>query len=220
MSTNLIDTNQAENVTGRNILNGLDEATHHENGALDGLDEKILLLARSVVGALNADLETRLGGSREHTSKSVETALIGGRHHLGDVQHEGTLGVTVADGDSALIVHGTLVESLNTVPLGGDGGRKMHNNHLQKRISSGKELAHDNLQQSLALEVLLLRLQGDIELFEEGSDFLLLGVRDGAEDLEDGIQNELVEGALECLALVCSNLGPLLGLRVEVVVTL
>src|SRR6201999_60837 len=37
----LIDTNQTQDVTSRNILNGLNEATHHENGTLDGLDEEV-----------------------------------------------------------------------------------------------------------------------------------------------------------------------------------
>ena len=42
---------------------------------------------------------------------------------------------------------------------------------------------------------------------------------DSVEDLEDGVQDELVEGTLERLALVLTLGGPLLGLGVEVVVT-
>lgn len=54
----LIDTNETDNVTSRHVINGLDLATHHEDGTLDSLDEEILLLARGVVGALDTDLET------------------------------------------------------------------------------------------------------------------------------------------------------------------
>lgn len=42
----------------------------------------------------------------------------------------------------------------------------------------------------------------------------------GVEDLEDGIQDELVEGTLEGLAISLTLVGPLLGLGVEVVVAL
>jgi hypothetical protein len=51
-------------------------------------------------------------------------------------------------------------------------------------------------------------------------DLLLLEVHDGLEDLEDGVQDELVEGALKGLALVVGLRGPLLGVGIEVVVTL
>jgi len=78
----LIDTNQAENVTSGHIVDGLGETSHHENGALDSLDEQIVLLSGNVVRTLDADLETRLDGTREDTSESVETALVGSRHHL------------------------------------------------------------------------------------------------------------------------------------------
>ena len=35
----LINTNETDNVTGRHVINGLDLATHHEDGTLDSLDE-------------------------------------------------------------------------------------------------------------------------------------------------------------------------------------
>ena len=85
----LVNTDKTENVTGGDVVNGLDETTHHENGTLNGLDEQVLLLSGGVVGALNADLETRADGTGEDTTESVETTLVGSWHHLGDVQHEG-----------------------------------------------------------------------------------------------------------------------------------
>jgi hypothetical protein len=214
----LIDTDQTDDVTGGDVLNGLDEATHHENGTLDGLDEEILLLSGDVVGALNADLDTRLDGTGVDTTEGVETTLIGGGNHLGDVQHQRSSGVTVTDTNAGAVVGGTLVESLGTVLLGSDGGGKVDTDHLQKGISGGKELAHDELEEGLALEILLVVGEDDLELLKKSGNLVALVVVDSGEDLEDGVQDELVEGALKGLALVLGLVGPLLGLGVEVVV--
>lgn len=216
----LIDTNKTDNVTSRHVVNGLDLATHHEDGTLDGLEEEIILLARGVVGALDADLEAGADGTGENTAEGVETALIGGRHHLRDVQHEGTLGVAVTDTDGTLVVHGTLVESLGTVLLGGDGRRKVQNHHLKETVSGGKESAENSLEELLAVLGAVLGAELELKLVEEGGDLLSLEVHDSGEDLEDGVQNELVESTLKRLALVGAVLGPLLGVGVEVVVAL
>jgi len=211
----LVNTDETKNVTGGNILDGLGVTTHHENGTLDRLDEQVLLLARGVVGALDADLETGTDGTGEYTTEGVETTLVGGGDHLGDVQHENTLGVTVADGDGGLIIRGTLVESLHAVLLGGGGRGKVENHHLEESVSGRKELAHDGLEELLLLELLLVTSELDVELLAELEDLLVLGVHDGREDAEDGVKDELVEGTL---GVVASNLGPLLGLCVEEVV--
>lgn len=215
----LVDTNQTQDVTGGDILNGLNETTHHQNGTLDGLDEQVLLLTRGVVGTLDADLHTGADGTGEDTTEGVETTLVGGGHHLGNVEHQRSLGVAVPDTNADLVVSGTLVQSLGTVLLGSDGRGQVENDHLQHGISSRQELAHDNLEELLALELLLVAGELDIQLLDQGVDLLLLGVGDGVEDLEDGVQDELVEGTLQGLALVGLGLGPLLGLGVEEVVT-
>jgi len=215
----LVNTDKTENVTGGDVVNGLDETTHHENGTLDGLDEQVLLLSGGVVGALNADLETGADGTGEDTTESVETTLVGSGHHLGDVQHERTVVVTVPDTDGVDIVVGTLVKSLHTVLLSGDGRRKMENHHLEESVSGGKELPHDNLEELLALEILLIGSELDLELLEKSGDLVGLEVHDRLEDAEDGVQDELVESTLKGLTLVCANLGPLLGLGVEEGVT-
>ena len=216
----LVDADETDDVASGHVINGLDLATHHEDGTLDSLDEEIFLLARSVVGALDADLETGADGTREDTAESVKATLIGGRYHLGDVKHEGSLGVAVADANGSLVVKGTLIQSLDTVPLGGNGGGEVENHHLQQAVGSGKESAHDSLQELLALLVTVLGGELEIELLKEIGDLLLLEVHHGVEDLEDGIQDELIESALKLLALICAVLGPLLGVGVEVVVTL
>ena len=117
----LVNADETDDVTGRAVLNGLDVATHHEDGTLDGLDEQVVLLARGVVRALDADLRASTDGTREDTTEGVEATLIGGRHHLGDVEDKRSLRVTLADTDGGLIVEGTLVQSLDTVALSGRG---------------------------------------------------------------------------------------------------
>jgi hypothetical protein len=216
----LVNTNQTNNVTGGHIVNGVDLSTHHQDGTLDSLDEQILLLARGVVGALDADLETGSDGTSKDTTESVETALVGSRHHLGDVKHEGTLGITVTDGNGGLVVKGTLVQRLDTVLLGGDGGGEVENHHLQERVGGGQESTHNSLEELLALLVTVLSGELEIQLGKKGGDLLLLEVHDGGEDLEDGVEDELVEGSLKLLTLVGALGGPLLGVGVEVVVAL
>lgn len=218
----LVNTDQTDNVTGGDVVDGLDSATHHQDDTLDSLLGEILLLARDVVGALDADLLTGLDGTGEDTTEGVETTLIGGRHHLGDVEHEvglGGVGLTVTDGGEDLVVLRTLVQGLGTVLLGSLGGRQVEDHHLQQGVGGGQESAHDSLEQLLALLVTVLSGQLEVELLEQGLGLVLLEVHDGREDLEDGVQDELVEGTLELLALVGSVLGPLLGLGVEVVVS-
>lgn len=216
----LVNTDQADNVTGGHVINGLDLATHHEDSALNGLDEEILLLAGGVVGALDADLETGADGTGEDTAESVEAALIRGRHHLGDVKHEGTLGVAVADANGGLIINGTLVQSLGTVLLSSNGRGEVENHHLQKAVGSRQEGLHDGLQELLALLLTVLSRELEVELLKESGDLVLLEVHDGREDLEDGVKDELAESTVELLALVGAGLGPLLGGGVEVVVAL
>lgn len=214
----LVDTDQTDNVTGRHVIDGLDLATHHQDSTLDSLDEEILLLSRGVVGTLDTDLETGSDGTGEDTTESVESTLVGSGHHLGDVKHERTLGVTVTDTDGGLVVDGTLVEGLGTVLLGGGGRGEVENHHLKKRVSSGKESSHNSLEELLALLLTVLSGELEVELLKESGGLLLLEVHDSREDLEDGVENELVEGTLELLTLVGTVLGPLLGLGVEVVV--
>lgn len=210
----LVNTDQTDDVTGGDILDGFDETTHHENGTLDVLDEEVLLLAREVVGTLDADLQTGADGTGVDTTEGVETTLVGGGHHLGDVQHERSLGVTVTDTLSALVVLRTLVESLGTVVLGGDGRGQVDTDHLQHGVGGRQELAHDDLEESLTLELLLFVGELDFELVDQGADLIALVVVDGGEDLENGVQDELVERTLNT---VLAGGGPLLGLGVEVV---
>ena len=81
---------------------------------LDALLIKILLLARDEVGAHNSGLQTGGDLAGEHTAESVEPALVGGGHHLGDVHHEGCLGVALLDTGAGGVVGGSFVQQLSS----------------------------------------------------------------------------------------------------------
>eukprot|EP00042_Codosiga_hollandica_P038086 m.306022 g.306022 ORF g.306022 m.306022 type:complete len:541 (-) comp55303_c1_seq1:42-1664(-) len=212
----LIDTDQTDNVAAGHILDGLGVATHHEHGALDGLEEEIVLLARDVVGAHDADLLAGGDGAGEDTAESVEAALVRGGHHLADVHAERGSGVAVLHAKSDLVVLGALIEELHAVALGSDGRGEVDGDHLEQSITSGQPLLHDGLHEGLALRLALLDGELDLELLDELVGHVLLEVHDRVEDLEDGVQDELVEAADEAGA---AGLGPLLVRGREEVVT-
>jgi len=216
----LIDTDETDNVTGGTVFERLDVTAHHKDGALDGLDEQIILLSGNVIGTLNSDFWASPNGTGEDTSEGVETSFIGCGNHLGNVQDQRSLWVTVADTDGRFVVHGTLVEGLDAVALSSGGRGEVDDDHLQERVTSGQELPHDDLQESLTLEFLLLRGELDIELLENTKNGVLLIVHDCIEDLEDRVQDEAVKGTVEGLAAISNALGsPFLCGGVEVVIT-
>lgn len=212
----LVNTDQTDNVTSRAVLDSLGRSTHHENSSLDRLDNGVILLAGNEVRTLDSDLRAGRNGTREDSTESVESTLVGSRNHLGDVDHQRTLGVTVPNTDGGLVVHGTFVKGLNTVSLSGNGRGEVDTDHLEKRVTSGEELSHNNLEELLALEVPLLGGKLDLELLEELGDLILLEVHDRVEEAEDGVKDEHVESTLNTSL---GRLGPLLSLGVEVVVT-
>merc|ERR1711963_875040 len=127
----LVNTNEAANVASRHILNGLNTASHHENGPLDGLLVEVSLLSRDKVWSHNPGLLSSSNLASEHTAECVEPALVGGGHHLGHVHHQGTVGVTVLDSNTGGIVMRSLIQQLSPVLLGGDGRWKVDNDHLE-----------------------------------------------------------------------------------------
>lgn len=212
----LVNTDQTDDVTSRAVLDGLGGSTHHKNGSLDRLDNGVILLAGNEVRTLDSDLRAGRNGTGEDSTESVESTLVGSGNHLGDVDHQRTLGVTVPNTDGGLVVHGALVKSLDTIFLGGNGRGKVDTDHLEKRVTSGEELSHNNLEELLALEVPLLGRKLDLELFEELGDLVLLEVHDRVKETEDGVKDEHVESTLNT---GFRRLGPLLSLGVEVIVT-
>merc|ERR1719260_675359 len=66
----LVNTIQAADVSSRYILNGLNTATHHEDGPLDGLLVQIFLLAGNKVRSHDSGLHTGSNFAREDTAES------------------------------------------------------------------------------------------------------------------------------------------------------
>jgi hypothetical protein len=96
----------------------------------------------------------------------------------------------------------------------------MDTDHFQKSITTRQELTHDNLQESLTVQILFVRAQVNFQLFQKSGGLFLLEVHDGVKDTVDRIQDEHVESTFKRLAIGISVLGgPLLGLGVEEVVT-
>ena len=110
----------------------------------------------------------------------------------------------------SLVVVGSLVQHLCAVLLGSDWRWQVDGDHRQECVASGQPRLHDDLEQRLAaLHELFLFLDGylDVELLDELQVLLLAEVHDAREDLEDGVEHELVEAARVSLAALG---GPLL----------
>ncbi|GIX64180.1 uncharacterized protein BcabD6B2_36150 [Babesia caballi] len=192
----LVNTNQTASVTTRDILNLLSVTTHHKHGALDVLDEQVSLLTGHVLGTLNPDLLTSGHGTGEDTTEGVETTLVRSRYHLRDVHHKRALRVTVADSIGSLVVHGTGVQVLHTVLLGGEGRRKVADNHLKKNVASREPDLHDPLEQGLASEVTVVTLELNTNGLELGLVLLLVVVHDVGEQTANGLHDEVAEGTV------------------------
>mmetsp|Transcript_42646 Transcript_42646/g.56307 ORF Transcript_42646/g.56307 Transcript_42646/m.56307 type:complete len:802 (-) Transcript_42646:104-2509(-) len=216
----LIDTDETDGVTARNIGDSLDLAAHHEDGSLDVLDVEVVAGVWLVVRAHNADLLASGDGTGEDTAESVEAALVVGGDHLGDEDHEGTVLVAVGDGVVAFVTDGTFVEHSGSVLLGLHGGRKLHDDHLKESLGGVDPLLEDALEEVLGALVLLVVFEVNAEGLEHLPDGVKVVVHDVTAELDDGAHDELDEAALELLAIVGGVVGgELLGGGVEVVVT-
>merc|ERR1719208_527915 len=214
----LINTDKTTDVTTRYIFDSLNVTSHHEDGPLDGLLVQVLLLAGGEVGAHDTDLLTGSNLAGEDTAESVEAAFVGGGHHLGDVHHQGAIGVARLHGHSSRIVIRAFVQHVGSVLLGGGGGRQMDNDHLEHSLTSWQPVPHDSLHQRLAfkLQFFIFHLSLQFQFVQKFIGVLLLEVHDSIEHFVDGIQNELTERSDVVLGL---SLAPLLGLGVEEVGT-
>jgi hypothetical protein len=92
--------------------------------------------------------------------------------------------------------------------------------HLKESLSSGKEFAHDGLEEGLAEEVFLLTLEDNVEGLQHLGVLLDLTVHDGIEKLVDGVEDELGESTSQGLTLLVDLLGgPFTGRGIVEVVT-
>jgi hypothetical protein len=214
-----INTDETDGVTARNIGDGLNLTSHHENSALNVLDVQVSLLARHVVGAHNADTLASADGTGEDTAESEEAARFVGGHHLGDEDHQRTLGVALLDSLTALIIDGALIEVSSTIALGLAGRGQLHDDHLKKSLSSVDPLLADALHEGLETELLLVSLESNTDGFAHLHDGINLAIHNVTDELNDGAHDELDEAEGKLLALFVHILGSeFLGLGVKVVV--
>lgn len=219
----LVNTNEADDVTARHVFDGFLVTTHHEDGTLDGLVfVQVVLLADAVVVTHDADLATGGDLTGEDTAEGEEATLVGGGDHLGDVEHEGSVGIAFLDTLEEGVLHGGLtgVEHFGTVGLGRLGGGEVHDDHLEESFGGGEELHHDGLDELLGGLLHFFGGHGDVEGLEHLVELVGLLGHDGFEELVDGVQAELAEGALDAFAVsVELAADPLLALGVEEGVT-
>mmetsp|Transcript_17081 Transcript_17081/g.20573 ORF Transcript_17081/g.20573 Transcript_17081/m.20573 type:complete len:397 (+) Transcript_17081:628-1818(+) len=154
-----IETDHSHGVTARNGFHGVLATTHAKHGTLDVLDVQVLLLAWDVVRSHDTDLETGRNLTGEHTTEGVETTLILGGDHLGNVQHKRTILIAVLDGGGVLVIFGTLVQVIETVALGHPRRRQVVHHHLQQSHVGWEPVLHDTLHQGLAAKLLLVALE-------------------------------------------------------------
>ena len=114
----LINSDESDSVTTRDIGDGLSLSSHHEDSSLDVFAVKINLGSRNVVRSHDSDLLAGGGGTSENTSESEESSLIVGGDHLRDEDHEGTGRVASGDGLTTRIIDGSLIEVSSSVLLG------------------------------------------------------------------------------------------------------
>lgn len=132
------------------------------------------------------------------------------------VSTESTFRVGVANGLGTFVIQRALVQIVDTIALGGDGGRQMNDNHLEERFGSRQPFLHYALEQRFPLQILLLVFQRDFQLCQQLRRLLLLEIHNHIEEFEDWVQDEHAESALKILArLVICFFAPLFGGRVE-----
>mmetsp|Transcript_38598 Transcript_38598/g.27917 ORF Transcript_38598/g.27917 Transcript_38598/m.27917 type:complete len:369 (-) Transcript_38598:349-1455(-) len=216
----LIDTDEGDGVTARNISDSFGLTTHHNDGSLDVLDVKIRLGTGLVVGSHNSDLLTSGDGTGEDTTEGVESTLVVGGDHLGDEDHKRTVLITVLDGLTARIINGSFVKVSSSIGLGFLGGRKFEDNHFNESISGVDPFLVDALEEILSSLLLLFGLENNTEVINHLESSFNLVIHDHSTKHDNGSHDELDETSWELLAIITGIVGgEFLGSRVEVVIT-
>lgn len=158
----LVDTDQSDGVSTRNVGNELDGSTHHQNGSLNGFFVEIVFLSGNIVGSHESDFHTSGDGSGEDSSEGKESGFIGSGHHLGDVHHKGAFGVAVSDGSAANVISGTFIEVGSSIFLGYLGGWEVEDHHFKNDVGGIEPFGHDSLEEVFS---------GEFEIFFSDNNF-------------------------------------------------
>mmetsp|Transcript_25409 Transcript_25409/g.43424 ORF Transcript_25409/g.43424 Transcript_25409/m.43424 type:complete len:875 (-) Transcript_25409:33-2657(-) len=214
----LVDADQRARVARGDGVDGLGLAAHHEDGALDILDEEVLLLALHVVGAHDLDLGAGAHRAGEDAAEGEEAALVGRRDELRDVHHQRTVRVAVADGVAVDVVRRAGVEGVRAVLLRHHRRRQVLHKHLEERVVGREPLLHAALQERLLAKLEVLLGQRDANGAEHLRDGVVILIHAVLEDLGDGREAEHAVRALEAGRRLVGVELPLLLLGGEVVV--
>mmetsp|Transcript_27826 Transcript_27826/g.59503 ORF Transcript_27826/g.59503 Transcript_27826/m.59503 type:complete len:311 (+) Transcript_27826:1271-2203(+) len=200
----LVDTHQGAGISGRDIGYLFGVFTHHDDSALNVLYPKFRLLSSNIVRSHDANLLSSCDLSREHSTECVETTLVRCRNHFRDVHtHRSTIRrVAMADSRCGLIIHWTIVKTVNTVSLGFDRRRKVQNNHFQNSVTGREPLLHNTLQQLLASVLFFLSLEFNTNSLQHFLDLSVFFSHDSFEQSGNGRCDKLAESTLEGTSLV------------------
>ena len=215
----LIDTNETDGVTTRDVANGLDLTSHHDNGTLDVLDVEIIPRTWLIVGSHNSDLLACRYGAGEHSAESIESSFIVGRDHLRDEDHEWTIFVAVLDRLTARVIDGAFVEHGSSILLCSLGGWELHDDHLNEGFGGIDPFLEDALEEVLRSLVSLVVFKGDSEGLKHLPDGIEVAIHDVTAELNDWAHDELHKASLDVFAILSLALSlELFGASVEVVV--
>lgn len=215
----LIDSDESDSVTTRDIGDVFYGSTHHEDGSLDGFNVEVFFFTGLIVGSHDSDLFSGFDGSREDSSEGEESGFIGGGDHLGDVHHEGSVGVTLGHGFVGFVFLGSFVEIFGSVGLGGSGGGKVEHHHLNNDIGGVQPSGHDDLEEVFSDEVLFILFNGDSDGFEHLFGLIGISFHDSSGHLDDGGHDELTETSFQLLVSGVFVLGPFLFSSVVIIVS-
>mmetsp|Transcript_13907 Transcript_13907/g.30387 ORF Transcript_13907/g.30387 Transcript_13907/m.30387 type:complete len:580 (+) Transcript_13907:995-2734(+) len=215
----LINADKSTGVTGRNVSNLFCVTSHHDHSTLNVLDPQFGLLAGNKVGTHDANLLSGSDLSRENTSKGVETSLIRGGDHLGNVhtKRSAVRSIASTNGGRGLVVQRTVIEGIDTILLGLCRRRQVKHNHLQNGVTGWEPLLHDTLQELLSNKFLFVGLELDVDCLKHLLDLSVLFSHNGFEKRCDGRHDELTESTFQGASLVAG--GPDLAGAIKVPVT-
>mmetsp|Transcript_38448 Transcript_38448/g.84313 ORF Transcript_38448/g.84313 Transcript_38448/m.84313 type:complete len:324 (-) Transcript_38448:218-1189(-) len=131
------------------------------------------------------------------------------------------MSITGTNGICCLVIHGALVQVLNSVLLSCPGRRQLRHNHGQQGVGCINPDLHGALHQRLSSEGLVVTLEGDAQSAHHLSVLVLVVIHDGPHELVDGRHDELAECPRQRLiaSFRLLDVGPCLLLGVEKGVT-
>eukprot|EP00955_Chlamydomonas_euryale_P078829 363205-Chlamydomonas_euryale.AAC.20 len=176
----------------------LPHGTSSTASCLRPMQSTVLLLARDVVGAHDADLGAGGNAASEHAAERKKAPRVRRGNHLGDVHHEWAVRVAVADRRGVHVVERALVQRVHAVLLSLGRRRQVVHNHLQQCDRRGKPGLHNTLHQRLSHQLLVvgLELGQYAQLLEHWEQLVLVVIHGQVDHLLDGLVAELVEAPL------------------------